>query len=391
MFDFSWDFSRPFTFHSPQILFGPGVVQRVGERARQFGGTHALVVAEQGVAEVGAAEKALASLRDAGIAISVFSDFRGEPTVEHVNAGVEFARQRDINIIVGCGGGSSLDCAKAINVLLTNGGSVTDYMYGRARPTKPTLPFIGVPTTAGTGAEISGGAIIYDVEGKFKEGVGSPPYRIAAAICDPELTLTVPPRVTAMNGMDALGHAIESYTNINFNPISDLSDLTAISLVGRYLPVAVARGDTLQARAALMFAAMIAAFGFAQRGTGICHGISHPLGVWGGLPHGLTISLMLPHVMEFNLNGCAEKLADVAQALGEDVSGVSMRTAALRAVEAVRRLSQDIGLPQTLREAGVREEVLPLIARDTLRRANNRINPRLATEDEILALLRKAY
>jgi alcohol dehydrogenase class IV len=191
--------------------------------------------------------------------------------------------------------------------------------------------------------------------------------------------------------LDALGHAVESYTNVNFNPISDLADLAAIGQVGRYLPVAVARGDNLRARSALMFAAMIAAFGFAQRGTGICHGISHPLGVWGHVPHGLTISLLLPHVMEYNLNGCADRLADVARALGEQTAGVSTRAAALRAVEAVRRLSQDVGLPQTLRDVGVPEEVLPQIARDTLRRANNRINPRLATEDELLALLQRAY
>jgi alcohol dehydrogenase len=193
--------------------------------------------------------------------------------------------------------------------------------------------------------------------------------------------------------MDALGHAIDSYTNVNFNPFSDAIDLQVMRLLAEYLPVAVSKGNNLTARSAVMFAASSAGFGFSQRGTALTHGISHPLGVYGNLPHGLTISLLLPYVMEYNLDACAPKLADVAEAMGQRIDGLSTRDAALKAVEAVRTLTRSIDMPQRLSDAGVREDVLPAIAKDTVtqRRGNIAINPRDANEEQVLALLRRAF
>lgn len=389
----AWDARAVFTINVPQIVFGPGTVARVGERAREYGATRAFVVADANVVKAGHLERVLASLAAHDVAAEVFDRVSAEPSTEVVREGVAFGQGKGFDVVVAVGGGSALDLAKAINVVLTNGGNPNDYIFAGRKVDKPVLPFVAVATTAGTAADLSAGAVISVPERRTKENFGRPAWRVATAICDPELTLTVPPKVTAYNGMDALGHAIDSYMNVNFNPLSDVVDLQVMRLIAEYLPVAVAKGGDLTARSAVMFAASSAGFGFSQRATALTHGISHPLGVYGHLPHGLTISLLLPYVMEFNLDACAPKLADVAEAMGQNVAGLTTREAALKAVEAVHTLNGAVDLPRRLRDAGVAEDVLPTIAHDTVtqRRANVAVNPRDATEEQVLELLRRAY
>jgi alcohol dehydrogenase class IV len=389
-----WETSALFTLNNPpHIIFGPGTIKRVGERAREYGATRAVVIADANVVRAGYVERVVTSLTDAGVESEVFGRVEHEPSTDLVRDGVAFCEGKRFDLLVAVGGGSALDLAKAINVVLTNGGDPNDYIFDNRAITEPLLPHIAVATTAGTAADVSGGAVISVPERSTKENFPRPPWRTITAICDPELTLTCPPRVTAHSGMDALGHAIDSYTNVNFNPLSDAIDLQVMRLLAEYLPVAVAKGSNLTDRSAVMFAASSAGFGFSQRGTALTHGISHPLGVYGNLPHGLTISLLLPYVMEYNLDACASKLADVAEAMGQSVAGLSTREAALKAVDAVRTLTRSIDMPQRLRDAGVREDVLPAIARDTVtqRRANVAINPRDATEEQVLDLLRRAF
>lgn len=389
----AWETEAVFNFQSPRVVFGPGTVSRVGAMAKDYGVSRAVVVADAIMARAGHLDKVVTSLQGAGIAVEVFDSIDGEPTVDMVRKGVAFCQGKGVEAVIALGGGSAIDGAKAINVVLANGGDPRDYLYGRRRATDPGLPFIAIATTAGTAADISAGAVIGDPETGIKENFVGAPWRTALAICDPELTVTVPPKVTAYNGVDALGHAIDSYTNKNFNPISDAIDLQVMQLVAQYLPQAMAKGDDLTARSAVMFAASSAGYGFSQRGTGLTHGISHPLGVHGHLPHGLTISLLLPFVMEYNLDWCVEKLADVAAAMGVRKEGQTPRESAVAAVDAVRSLCRGCGLPQRLSEAGVSRDSLPLIARETVtqRRANVAINPRAASEAQVLELLRLAY
>lgn len=388
-----WETGATFMFRPPTIIFGPGTVKRVGQRAKEYGARRVGVVADANVVKAGHLSRVLDSLSAVDIEADVFDRVEGEPTVDTVQAGVDHFRSRRPDVLIGLGGGSAIDANKAINRVLADGGEPADYIYGRRQAVSPGVPYISIPTTAGTAAEVSMGAVIGDQAGQVKENFAMPPWVVATAICDPELTLTVPPFVTAYCGMDALGHAIDSYMNINFNPICDAIDLQVMQLVAQWLPVAVAKGSDLTARSNVMFAASSAGLGFSQRGTALTHGISHPLGVYGRLPHGLTISLLLPFVMEYNLDACAPKLADVAAAMGQRTEGLTLREAALKAVEAVRTLSRAVGLPQRLRDAGVAEADLPTIAQDTATRRRNNIliNPRDATAEQIERLLRDAY
>jgi alcohol dehydrogenase class IV len=388
-----WETQAVFSINVPQILFGVGTVKRVGERALEYGATRACVIADVNVVRAGHAAKVVAALEASGVASELFDRVQHEPSTELVREGAAFCEGKGFDLIVAVGGGSAIDVAKAINVVHTNGGDPNAYIFDGRKIEKPVLPFIAIATTAGTAADISGGAVIAVPERQTKENFGRPAWRVATAICDPELTLTVPAKVTAFNGMDALGHAIDSYMNVNFNPLSDAVDLQVMRLIWENLPVAVAKGSNLTARSAVMFAASSAGFGFSQRGTALTHGISHPLGVHGNLPHGLTISLLLPYVMEYNLDACVGKFADVAVAMGQNVAGLTDREAALKAVEAVHTLNTAVGLPHRLSEAGVREDVLPRIAAETVtqRRANVAINPRDATEEQVLELLRRAF
>lgn len=388
-----WETTATFTFRPPTIIFGPGTVKRVGQRVKEYGAGRAGIVADANVVKAGHLTRVLNSLADAGIEADVFDQVDGEPTVDTVQAGVDFLRPRRPELLIGLGGGSAIDAKKAINRVLADGGEPADYLYGRRQASSPGLPYISIPTTAGTAAEISMGAVIGDHASQVKENFAMPPWVVATAICDPELTLTVPPLVTAYCGMDALGHAIDSYMNINFNPICDAIDLQVMQILASWLPVAVAKGSDLTARSQVMFAASSAGLGFSQRGTALTHGISHPLGVYGRLPHGLTISLLLPYVMEYNLDACAPKLADVAGAMGQPTAGLTTREAALKAIEAVRTLARAVNLPERLRDVGVAEHDLPTIAQETATRRRNNIviNPRDATAEHIEQLLRRAY
>ena len=400
----SWaGWSTGFEFRAPaHIVFGPDRSRTVGAIARDLGRSAPLVLTDPGLHRLGLTEGIEASLRDAGLRVAVFNGVVTEPTLASIESAVQAFRAHDGDLIVAVGGGSSMDSAKAVSLLLGNEGSLSDYQQRRAGPDwRPArrierrgVELITIPTTAGTGSEVTSGCGVFDPATGIKGWAGSPLLRASVAICDPQLTVSVPPRVTADTGMDALSQAIECYLNRGFKPFSDALALEAIAAIGHALPRAFANGRDLDARAAMLGAATMTGVAFPNGGLIHVHTYAEVLGDLTHLPHGRLIGLMLPHVLEWSLPGCPEKLATVGRALGEPVDGLSAREGAARALAAVRRLCADVEIDEPLRSHGVSEETLQVAAQRVFAQHAPRSTsgPRgFRTESEVLSLLQRAY
>jgi alcohol dehydrogenase class IV len=379
-----------FSFQAPaNITFGPGAITRLPELVRGFGG-RAVVVSDPGVAKAGILPRLLTLLHDAGITAEPFTDVEPNPSVETVNAAVDRFRRTRASFVIGAGGGSAMDVAKVVGVLGAHGGAVHDY-EGIGKVPGPGLPVAAVPTTAGTGSEVTIFSVITDRERRFKMTLGSVHTVPQVAVCDPELTLSMPQPLTAATGMDALTHAVESYINTAHNPIAKTLALEAIRLIGRSLRPAYANGRDLRARTEMLLASTMAALAFARTRLGNVHAMSHPLGAHFDVPHGVANAILLPYVMEWNLLACLETYPVIAAALGEPVAGVSSRAAAEAAVEAVRTLARDVQIPARLRDVGVLREGIPAMTDDAMKSGNVLVNPRATTAADIAALFETAY
>ncbi|HLZ10603.1 MAG TPA: iron-containing alcohol dehydrogenase [Chloroflexota bacterium] len=385
-----------------RIVFGPGRAGQAGPIARELKGTAALVMTDAVLYRLGLTETIEASLKDAGIRVDVFNAVVTEPTLPSVEAAVAMFRERGCDIIVGVGGGSSMDSAKAVSILVGNGGRFTDYTEQRVgtewRPGRPIDKrgplVITVPTTAGTGADVTAGCGVFDPETGIKGWAGGPNARPTVAICDPVLTVSMPPRITADTGIDALSQAIEAVVTRQFNPFADALLFKAIETIGQYLPKAFANGANLEARAAMLGAATMVGSAFPFGGLIHVHTYAEVLGDLTHLPHGRLIGLMLPHVLEWSAIGCPEKLAQIGKALGENVDGLSARTGAERGLAAVRRLCADVGINEPLRSLNVSEETLRTCAERVFSQHTPRSvgGPRAFRDvDEVLSLLTNAY
>jgi alcohol dehydrogenase class IV len=351
-----------------QVHFGFGAARRAGQEAQAEGATNVFVVADPGVVAAGLLDPITEALEASGLAHVIYTDVAPNPDTSSVDAVVAAYRESDADLIIGVGGGSGLDTAKAVR-LVAGGpaeGRVAEYAYrmgDKARPHPRRLPsYIAIPTTAGTGAEVTPWAVITDVTDKFKFGVGGPRSVPTIALIDPELMLTLPPFLTAATGMDALTHCIEAYVSTNDNPALDPMILYAIELAGRSLPVAVAQGANRAARYDMAQAAYIGGVAISSKWLGACHSLAHQLSGFANVQHGLANAIMLPHQMAYSLTGAIERYARIGQALGVPTDG-STRQRAERAVEAVQQLMHDVGLPTRLRDVGVTEEMIAPMAK----------------------------
>ena len=379
-----------FTFQAPAtITFGPGAIAKLPELAAGFGG-RALVVSDPGVAKAGILPRILALLSDAGIGAEPFTDVEPNPSVETVNAAVDRFRRTRASFVIGAGGGSAMDVAKVVGALGAHGGTVHDY-EGIGKVPAPGVPVAAIPTTAGTGSEVTIFSVITDRERRFKMTVGSTHIVPQVALCDPELTLSMPQPLTAATGMDALTHAIESYVNTAHNPIAKTFALEAMRLIGRSLRTAYANGRDLRARTEMLLASTMAAMAFTRTRLGNVHAMSHPVGAHFDVPHGVANAVLLPYVMEWNLLACYETYPAVAAALGERVEGLPRHAAAEAAVEAVRRLAGDVRIPARLRDVGVLRDGIPAMTEDAMKSGNVLVNPRLTTAADIAALFEIAF
>jgi alcohol dehydrogenase class IV len=350
-----------------------------------------LVVTDPGVASSGVAGHVRDLLEAAGIATGVYDRVPAEPSVASVEVAFEAWRAGNYDAVVGVGGGSSLDTAKGISIRTANDGPVSRYFGVEQLPARG-VPYILLPTTAGTGSEVTPSAIFDDTDRQLKAGIVSSRLMAAAAIVDPDLTISCPPHVTAAAGLDALTHALEAYVAVKANPMSDLYALEAVRLVGQHLRGAVARGTDRVARSGQLLASLYGGVTIVAAGTGLCHAMAYPLGSAYHVPHGVANALLLPAVMAYNLPADLTKFARLAEALGESVAGLSLRAAAERSVEAVRQLSRDVGLPGGLRAVGVPELALEGFVPGALSAARLITNnPRVPTPDGVLHAYRESW
>ncbi len=383
---------KPFDFHSPtRVVFGPGSLNKLGELARELGDTRVLLVTDPGLESAGHPQRAMASLREAGLEVFLFDGVEQNPTDRHVVAGVAFARPLGIDLIVSVGGGSSMDCAKGINFLLTNGGAMADYKgFGKAK--KPMLPSIGVPTTAGTGSEAQSFALIADEKSHMKMACGDRKAAFHIAILDPEVTVSQPAKVTAITGIDALSHALESYVTTRRNPLAQMYAREAWKLLEGHLEKVLKNPTDMEARAAMQLGAFKAGTAIENSMLGATHACANPLTAHYGLTHGIAIGILLPHVVRFNaavVGDLYQELADESsfpEAAGNGHPG----PAAERLAERITALLKIAALPTTLSECGIAGGILPVLADEAAGQWTARFNPRPVTDVDLLGLYEAA-
>ncbi|MCL6503000.1 MAG: iron-containing alcohol dehydrogenase [Pirellulales bacterium] len=399
---------QTWTFHSAgKIVFGPGAVEQLGNECARRRLRRVLVVTDRHLEAAGIVSAVQRPLEAAGIAVSVFAGGEPEPSFAAACAACAAAKAFQPDAVLGLGGGSNMDLAKAAAALLVHGGRLQD-LVGEDRIPGPILPLVCVPTTAGTGSEVTAASVLTDQANQIKVGILSNYLRPALALVDPQLTITCPPKVTADSGIDALTHAIEAYTAVDNeafplppgessvyqgrHPLGCCLAEKAISLIGRHLLRAVREPTNLEARSGMALGALLAGLAFSNIGVALVHALEYPVGGATHCSHGAGNGLLLPHVMRFNLPVRRAELAHVAALLGEDVSGLDEAAAAERAIEAVQRLQTAIGIPTRLRELGVQPEALRGFAEKAVAiRRILRVNPRPVTVDEAESILRAAW
>ena len=373
----------------PISLIGCGASKSVGEYMKTYGVKKSLIVTDQGLAKMGVADTIKKYIEDAGLQAVIYPGAEPNPTDKNVEEGVKIYMENGCDAIVSLGGGSSHDCGKGIGIVVAGGGRIHDYK-GMDTVTKPMPFLVAINTTAGTGSEVTPAAVITNTENHVKMVVWSINVSANVAIDDPELMVGMPPALTAATGMDALTHAIEAYVSLGHNPKADALALKAIEFIAKYLPKAVANGNDMEARTGMAYAEYLAGEAFSSAGLGIAHSLAHQPGSFIGLPHGVCNAIFLPLVCEFNMNACMERFADVAVAMGEDITGMTVRDAALTAIDAIRTLSEDIGIPSGLRELGMKEEDIPVMAEWAMKEVCTPTNPRVTTVKDMIELYRKA-
>jgi len=375
-----------------KIIFGNGSFDMLGDHIRDMKASRPLVVLDRNLSKPGFKERIANTCGKNGVKATIFDkQVEAEPRLEVADEGAKAARKGKCDIVVGIGGGSAMDVAKAIAVLAANNGSAVDYL-GLNKVPGPGLPTIMVPTTAGTGSEVTFTAVFVRQDLKKKEGMNSPYLYPDLALLDPVLTLTLPPVSTASTGIDALCHAIESFTSVNASPMSEMFSLDAIQLISENLRTCVHDGGNLEAREKVLLGSLYAGLGLANAGVGAVHSLSYPLGGKYGVSHGLANTVMLPHVMSFNLPGALEKFTIVAEAMGEIIDDMPLREAAYLAVEAVQSLIEDCGIYTTLEDLNIPEEDFPELAKVAMtvtRPLEN--NPRKVTIEDAIEIYGEAY
>lgn len=384
--------NRICAFFSPtMILLGFNAVERIGAEARKFGSSKACIITDEGVMKAGSVDRIRTPLKKEGIEVEVFGKVEAEPPVRVVDECSEFIRKGKYNLIIGLGGGSSLDTAKAAAIMGTRQGSVRE-ICGMDIIPKRGIPKVLIPTTGGTGAEATRAFVVTDEEEGIKK-VSYSNYNLPdLAIIDPTLTLSMPPKITADTGIDAFVHAIESFVSFNGTPFSDLLALEAIRLISRSLPTAYSKGEDLSARYDMSFAALLGGMSIASGGLGAVHALAYPIGTEFHQNHGRSNGIILPHVIEFNLMGNIKRYGIIASTMGENIEGLNALEAAERSVVGIRRLLEMINLSYRLRDYGIPKESIPKLVEGGMKQSRLFVpNPRNLTQDDLTAIYTKAW
>lgn len=383
--------AEDYTFLMPtKVESGVNSSVRTGELIQPLVQNKVLVVTDKGIRAAKLIDGILRSLDKQGIKYDIFDEVEPNPSAETIHQGLDVLRETHSDAVLAVGGGSSIDTAKGIAVMATNEGHILDY-EGVGKVQHQPLPIIAVPTTAGTGSEVTASTIVTNKKTLFKAAIISPHIFPKLAILDPVLTLRCPRDITAATGMDALTHAIESYTSKTATPVSEALALQAMKLISQSLLKAYFVGTDIHSRNTMLTASMLAGFAFSQSRLGNVHAISQSFGGVFNIPHGIANATLLPFVLKFNLPACPEKMKDIAEALGQDVSGLTAMEAGEKVLQAVIDMNKALNIPDNIKDLGVKLERMPQLVEDSMRSGNVLVNPRLTTADDIQTIIENAY
>jgi len=384
---------QTYQFKAPSVIVnGPGAAKEVGSFAKGFG-KKALIVTDNLLEKIGLLNEIKKSLEGAGVSFAIYDKVVSEPSMEYTEEGLKAFKEAQAEFLIAVGGGSPIDAAKAISALAKNPGKMSDFMGANKIP-QMGAPLIAIPTTAGTGSEVTQFTIITDTVKNVKMLIASPNIMPRVALVDPLMTLQMPQGITTATGLDALTHAIEAYVSVKAQPITDTLALQAIRLISGNLRQAWSDGGNVEARTHMMIGSLMAGLAFSNASVALVHGMARPIGAYFHVPHGISNAALLPTVIEFSILGNPRRYADIAEAMGEVTAGLSILDVAYLAAKAVKRLNEDLKVP-TLKGLGVEEKkfnsVVNQMAVDAIASGSPGNNPRKPTQEEIVELYRKAY
>ena len=386
-----------FEFYNPtKVVYGVGIASDFKAELDLLGIGKYFIISDTIISDLGLTKNVIDGLMSAGIEVTgEFVDVPQDSEVKTVNECAEQAKDSGTEGLIAIGGGSVIDTAKAANILISEGGDLVEDHSGAQTLTRPLKPLVAIPTTAGTGSEVTMAAVVYDKDNKVKMSFTDKFLLPCLAVLDPEMTLSLPPKMTASTAMDALSHAVEAYVDLQWSPVSDALAVGAVELIFNNVVNATEHGDDIEARGALLVASNMAGISFSHSMVGCVHGMAHSVGGLYRVPHGVANAILLTHGMEYNFEEVKDKLAKLAPIMGEEVSGLPVEDAARKAIEAVRKLTGTLNkmgaLPLRLREVGVFEDGLSEIAEATVMDGTSFYNPREVVAEEILIHLKNAY
>lgn len=385
--------NRQFDFLMPSVnFFGPGVIAKIGDRAKMLNMHKPLIVTTEGLSKIdnGPVKQTIASLEKAGVDYAVFTGAEPNPKIRNVQAGKKMYQDEKCDSIITVGGGSAHDCGKGIGIVLTNGDDISK-LAGIETLKNPLPPLMAVNTTAGTGSELTRHAVITNEKTHLKFVVVSWRNIPLVSFNDPMLMLDIPKNITAATGCDAFVQAIEPYVSVDHNPITDSQCKEAIQLIQTALPEVVANGHNIEARTKMVEAEMLAGMAFNNANLGYVHAMAHQLGGQYDAPHGVCCALLLTTVEEYNLIACPERFAELAKVMGFDTTGLTLYEAAQKSIDGMREMCRLVGIPSSIKEIGAKPEDFEMMAKNALKDGNAFSNPRKGTVEDIVKLYQKAY
>lgn len=385
--------NRQFDFLMPSVnFFGPGVIAKIGDRAKMLNMHKPLIVTTEGLSKIdnGPVKQTIASLEKAGVDYAVFTGAEPNPKIRNVQAGKKMYQDENCDSIITVGGGSAHDCGKGIGIVLTNGDDISK-LAGVETLKNPLPPLMAVNTTAGTGSELTRHAVITNEKTHLKFVVVSWRNIPLVSFNDPILMLDIPKNITAATGCDAFVQAIEPYVSVDHNPITDSQCKEAIQLIQTALPEVVANGHNIEARTKMVEAEMLAGMAFNNANLGYVHAMAHQLGGQYDAPHGVCCALLLTTVEEYNLIACPERFAELAKVMGFDTTGLTLYEAAQKSIDGMREMCRLVGIPSSIKEIGAKPEDFEMMAKNALKDGNAFSNPRKGTVEDIVKLYQKAY
>ena len=376
------------------IITGAGAVYTLGDEVKALGGKKVILFSGPHISKTPMVTGPIEKMRSEGLEVLLFNQIGANPTEEMVIAGAEAMKEFKPDVIIAIGGGSPIDCAKAANVVYTHGGQVEDYNVntgGIERIKNILLPFIAVPTTAGSGSEVTNVGVITSTKRHVKYGVLSPFLVPTIAVLDPELSVDLSPYSTAATGIDAMTHCIESYVSFVSFCVADAEALQGIRTIHKYLPIAYKDGHNIEAREKMLQSSMMGGSSFNINNLGLCHQMAHQLSSYFGVAHGVANALLLPEVMRFNLPAAPERFRDIAEALGCDIAGLSDVEAAEKGIAEVERMCREMNIPKYLEDVGVDKAQVPAMAVTALQDGVGATNPRPTTVEECMEVYYKCF